>query len=76
MANPFLNHKSEPFIMYTVYESGIVKMKYKIEIQKEEVIIKEYPSGNIIYRGDTYDDNPNLWNIKRKLRRYLSDYMI
>ncbi len=72
----FLEYKPDPFIMYTVYEGGIVKMKYKLEIQNEELIIKEYPSGNIIYRGDTYDDNPNLFNIKRKLHRYLSDYMI
>ena len=62
--------------MYTVYEGGIVKMKYKLDIQNEELVIKEYPSGNIIYQGDTYDDNPTLMNIKRKLRRYLSDYMI
>lgn len=76
IGHAFLKHKPEPFIMYTVYENGIVKMKYKVEIKDDELYIKEYPSGELIYRGNTYDNNKNYLKVRRMLNRFVSDYMI
>ena len=48
--------------MYTKLEDNIVKMKYKIEFDaiNNIIIIKEYPQRNIIYKGNTYDNDKTL----------------
>lgn len=76
IGHAFLLHKPNPFIMYTRFEDGIVKLKYKLEIDDDEMIIKEYPHGDVIYRGNTYDNDPVLMKIKRELHMYFSDFMV
>ena len=72
----FLRNKPKPFIMYTVYEDEIVKLKYKIYYDDDnDISIKEYPEGNIIYKGNTYDNNEKYLNIKNSLNKYFLDFI-
>jgi len=70
----FLKHKNIPFLMNTYYEDGLVKMKYKIELQDNKLIIYEYPEGNMICDG-TSEKNIQSNKILKKLHPYFSDYI-
>ena len=72
----FLLNKPNPFILITELDNNIVKLKYKIEIKDEEFNIKQYPEREIIYNGNTYDNNDILYDIKNKYRKYFADYII
>ncbi len=72
----FLLNKSDPFILVTYTNNDMVKIKYKIQIKDEEFIIKKYPEKEIIYNGNTYDNNEVLYNIKDELKKYFSNYII
>lgn len=76
IGHAFLLHKSEPFLMYTVFEDNMVKMKYKVNVVNDEVVIKQYPDETILYQGNTYDNNPIYYDLKRILHRYFLDFMI
>lgn len=77
IGHSFLRHHSEPFLMYTTMEDNIVKMKYKVETNHEnQIVIKQYPKGNVVYRGNTYDNSPTYLKLKRMLHRYFLDFMV
>lgn len=72
----FLMHKPEPFLMYTIFENGRVKMLYKLEYIDGLLNIKQYPDRTDIYNGTTYDKNNSYMKIKKELHRYFDDFMI
>ena len=72
----FLMYKPQPFLMYTIYEDGIVKLKYKIYYKNEMIIIKSYPSRKQLYSGNGYDNNETFINIKNELNKYFLDFII
>ena len=64
--------------MYTKLEDNIVKMKYKIEFDaiNNIIIIKEYPQRNIIYKGNTYDNDKTLQKVYQELRHFFDNFII
>jgi hypothetical protein len=72
----FLIHKPEPFLMYTIFQNGIVKMLYKIEYKDGLLNIKKYPEKKELYNGTTYDNNVHYNKIKQELYKYFEHYMI
>lgn len=72
----FLKYKPDPFIMYTIYQDGIVKLKYKLYYKDEKIIIKTYPSREEIYNGTSYDNNETFLRVKNELNKYFLDFII
>ena len=70
----FIKNKEYPFIMKTYYQDGIVKLKYKLELQNNKILIYEYPSGNMIYDGIA-NNNTQYINIMKELHPYFLDYI-
>ena len=60
--------------MKTYYQDGIVKLKYKLELQNNKILIYEYPSGNMIYDGIA-NNNTQYINIMKELHPYFLDYI-
>ena len=72
----FLKHKPEPFMMYTIFEDDMVKLKYKIQFKHGKITIAKYPEKLIIYNGTTLENNKQYMSIIEELHPYFLDYMI
>lgn len=76
IGHSFLIHKSIPFLMYTKFEDNMVKMKYKVDIENNEVVIRKYPEKEIVYQGSTLDNVPHYMDIIKDLHPYFLDYIM
>ena len=76
IGHSFLSHKNDPFLMFTRFEDNIVKMKYKIVYEDGVLTIRKYPEREIIYEGDTYDNNDTLRKVFQELHPYFAEYII
>ena len=62
--------------MFTRFEDNMVKMKYKVDIENDEMVIRKYPERDIIYQGLTLDNDPLYMDIIKELHPYFLDYVI
>ena len=76
IGHAFLLFKSSPFLMFTRFEDNMVKMKYKVDIENDEMVIRKYPERDIIYQGLTLDNDPLYMDIIKELHPYFLDYVI
>lgn len=70
----FLRAKSQPFILYTIYDSkaNIVKLKYKMRMDEiGNMIVTKYPEKKEVY-NDLYDSNHEVFN---EVGKYLDKYI-
>ena len=51
-------------------------MKYKVDIENDEMVIRKYPERDIIYQGLTLDNDPLYMDIIKELHPYFLDYVI
>jgi hypothetical protein len=65
----FLKHKPEPFILYTIYEGGLVKLKYKVGYYDGNLSIKKYPEKKEISQGE--DNEKERVNTLIELQRFI-----
>lgn len=72
----FLQYKPNPFMLYTIFEDDIVKLKYKIQFENGKMVITKYPEKDIIYDGTTLENNKQYMSIIEELHPYFLDYMI
>ena len=76
IGHSFLLHKPEPFLMFTRFEDNIVKMKYKVQYEDGNIVIRKYPERTLIYKGNTYDNNDTLISLFQELYPYFDDFII
>ena len=67
----FLQHKKEPFMMYTTMYNKMPIMKYKVKLNEDGLItVKKYPDNEIIFNGNSEDFDRT--KIKKEMHRYFS----
>jgi len=66
----YLKHKKYPFLLFTFYEDGIVKLKYKIEIKNNNLEITTYPDQQIVYNDQIEKLSKFNKDIPRELHKY------
>lgn len=67
----FLQHKKEPFMMYTTMYNRMPIMKYKLKLNDDGLIsVKKYPDNEIIFNGNSEEFDRT--KIKREMNKYFS----
>lgn len=71
IGHSYLKYKKKPFLLYTEIVDDSIKLKYKINYENNNFIIKKYPENIIIYDGN---NNYKVYiDIIEKLYHYLPD---
>ena len=71
IGHSYLNHKKEPFMMYTTMANKKPVLKYKLKLQEDGLLtIKKYPENEVIFNGNA--EQFEQTDIRQELRRYLS----
>ena len=72
IGHSYLNHKKEPFMMYTTLVNNLPILKYKLKIQDDGLLtVKKYPNNEIVFNGNSQQFDKT--NLRQELRKYLSN---
>jgi hypothetical protein len=78
----FLREKSRPFMLYTYYDydENKVKLMFKLYINQEgDLMIKEYPEGNVVFSTENATDE-QVQQMKNVILKYMpghfDDYIV